>query len=84
MIRWVALTVSAIAFGATVTSAYAATTRAEYVAQVDPICESTQRPIAKAFVVLGKAEARRGQAARKDSSSLRDIHIDSYASCPDL
>jgi hypothetical protein len=51
----VALATIVIALAITVTTALAAATRAEYVAQVDPICQSTGQPEGKAAFAYLKA-----------------------------
>jgi hypothetical protein len=50
-----AATIPLIALAITSQPAHAAATRAEYVAQVDPICQRAQSPTVKALFALGKA-----------------------------
>ena len=53
----IALAITAIALAITVPPAYGASTRAEYVAQVDPICQTAAKPEAKAY--YGQVRANR-------------------------
>jgi hypothetical protein len=50
----IAAAITVIALAITATSAAAATTRAEYVAQADPICKSSEAKINKALPGLIK------------------------------
>jgi hypothetical protein len=61
----IALAIIVIALAITVTTAVAASTRADYVAQVDPICQAAQKPTLKTYDQLFKAGFESGHRSDK-------------------
>jgi hypothetical protein len=60
-----ALAIAVIALVITAPSAYGASTRAEYVAQLEPICKAAQAPTFKAYSRLGKSIPIAGEKITK-------------------
>jgi hypothetical protein len=58
----IALAITVIAFAITAATAYGASTRAEYVAQVDPICQTAQRPVFRAISEWLRVVEKAGRA----------------------
>jgi hypothetical protein len=67
----VALAIALIALALTTNTADAASTRAEYVAQADPICESVEKPVSKALGRYFKTLERKGLI--EDSNSAETV-----------
>jgi hypothetical protein len=57
--RPIAIAIGLIAL-ATTAQAHAATTRADYAAQANPVCQSAERPVGKAIAAYFKAVRRKG------------------------
>jgi hypothetical protein len=55
----VAIAIASLVLALSATHADAAATRAEYAAQVEPICQSGAQPAAKALLALGKATVKK-------------------------
>jgi hypothetical protein len=73
-VRLIAPATMVIALAITATPALGASTRAEYVAQVDPICQSAAKPAAKAARTYFDAVTRIDRA-KKPSRAIRNAGI---------
>lgn len=68
MLAAIALAITMIALAITAPKADAAATRAEYVAQVDPICLAAAKPEGKLLIAYFKAFARLGKGVAQGAS----------------
>ncbi|HEX3562656.1 MAG TPA: hypothetical protein VHU24_07440 [Solirubrobacterales bacterium] len=62
-----------VALAITVTTALAATSRAEYVAQANPICAAADRPVGKAIHAYFKALQRKGLLSQSSEVTEKTI-----------